>query len=142
LNQSVARLTAAAWNIHNYSSVLQEQLYETTSNQGKLSIDWTNCFRLFHETGILDKKKAGQQAAAFLNAFVDSCMEMAEYGLKKTGLRSVVLSGNLYEADWIAKMITRGLRDRGFEVLSSPDVPFDESPISIGQICYANSVRL
>jgi hydrogenase maturation protein HypF len=56
---------------------------------------------------------------------------------RQTGLRTAVLSGGVFQNQWLASALVRRLAGDGFEVHTNQKVPANDGGISYGQAAVA-----
>jgi hydrogenase maturation protein HypF len=90
---------------------------------------------------LLEARAAGTPTAILAARFQETIAAVtrefvAEVG-KTTGLHTVVLSGGVFQNQWLATNIVRRLTGDGFEVHTNRMVPANDGGISYGQAAVA-----
>jgi hydrogenase maturation protein HypF len=92
---------------------------------------------------VLQCVAAGESAASLAARFQQTVLSVTrgivqEVGLQ-TGLNTVVLSGGVFQNQWLATNLIRGLERDGFEVHTNHKVPANDGGISYGQAAVAGA---
>ena len=72
-------------------------------------------------------------AARFHNGLAKTIVEMADLCADASGPRTAALSGGVFQNRTLFEQVARGLRARGFTVLSQQQVPANDGGLSLGQ---------
>ena len=80
---------------------------------------------------------AEQLAARFQETIAAVTRELAAEIRTDTGLRTICLSGGVFQNQWLATALVRRLSDDGFEVHTNHRVPANDGGISYGQAAVA-----
>ncbi len=75
--------------------------------------------------------------ATMARVIVETCRHIAE----ETGLRTVALSGGVFQNRLLLAMVVPALRESGFDVLLHRQVPTNDGGLSLGQAVVANFVK-
>jgi len=81
-----------------------------------------------------------QMSARFHATMAQVIVEMCQRVAEGTGLRTVALSGGVFQNRRLLAAATAGLRERGFDVLTHRQVPTNDGGLSLGQAVIANHV--
>jgi len=76
-------------------------------------------------------------AAAFHEAVVEMAVDMATLISRDTGIRTVVLSGGVFQNRILIEMMPERLRRAGFRVLTHTLLPSNDGCVSLGQAVIA-----
>ncbi len=87
--------------------------------------------------GLADGKPAGHLAAAFHETIAEVTRELVAAAASETGLRTVCLSGGVFQNRRLASALLRRLAGDGFEVFINRQVPVNDGGISYGQAAVA-----
>jgi hydrogenase maturation protein HypF len=79
----------------------------------------------------------GECAAAFHNAVVSFSMEAAGRIARERGIRSVALSGGVFQNRFLLRSLVRALESDGLGVLLNKEVPANDGGVSVGQAAVA-----
>ncbi len=82
-------------------------------------------------------QSAGSLAARFQETIAAVTREICVEVRASAGLRSVVLSGGVFQNQWLATTLVRRLSGDGFEVYTNRQVPANDGGISYGQAAVA-----
>ncbi len=91
-------------------------------------------------TDIQQKTPAGIISAKFHNTIAHALSEMAKSARKKTGLKTVALSGGVFCNRYLTSILIKLLDKNSFRVLLNRDVPANDGGISLGQAAIASSL--
>ena len=90
---------------------------------------------------ILERVAAGEPAARLAARFQETVASVTRSFVREvsreTGLRTVVLSGGVFQNQWLAAKVVRDLSADGFEVHTNRLVPSNDGGISYGQAAVA-----
>lgn len=78
-------------------------------------------------------------AARFHRGVVALTADVCDHVRSRTGLRTVALSGGVFQNVWLAEASQRALQARGFHVLTHRRVPCNDGGISLGQAVVASA---
>jgi len=81
---------------------------------------------------------AGVCSARFHNTIVDITLLMCDNLKLKTGIKTVALSGGVFQNRFLLNAISRGLQRKGYDVLVHRQVPSNDGGIALGQVMAAN----
>lgn len=82
---------------------------------------------------ILAGKNAGVCSAKFHNTIVDFTLLMCDNLKLKTGIKTVALSGGVFQNRHLLNHISQGLRRKNYQVLVHRQVPSNDGGIALGQ---------
>jgi hydrogenase maturation protein HypF len=80
---------------------------------------------------------AGVIGARFHRAVADLICDLAE--VNATGLRTVALSGGVFQNALLLRLSIHGLQAKGFDVITHRHVPPNDGGIALGQLLVGNS---
>ncbi|HAD82709.1 MAG: carbamoyltransferase HypF [Candidatus Edwardsbacteria bacterium RIFOXYD12_FULL_50_11] len=83
---------------------------------------------------ILAGKNAGVCSAKFHNTIVDFTLLMCDNLRSKTGIKTVALSGGVFQNRFLLTAISQGLQRKGYDVLAHRQVPANDGGIALGQV--------
>jgi len=86
---------------------------------------------------IVDGEATPMIAAAFHEAVVEMAVDMATLISRDTGIRTVVLSGGVFQNRILIEMMPERLRRAGFRVLTHTLLPSNDGCVSLGQAVIA-----
>jgi hydrogenase maturation protein HypF len=90
---------------------------------------------------LLEARAAGSSAASLAGRFQKTIAEvtrqLCDEARKSTGLGIVVLSGGVFQNQWLSTSLVRNLARDGFEVHTNHQVPSNDGGISYGQAAVA-----
>ncbi|WP_299024697.1 carbamoyltransferase HypF [uncultured Thermanaerothrix sp.] len=78
-------------------------------------------------------------AARFHNSIVNLCVEAAQHIRQAEGLGRVVLSGGVWQNQFLLRRATRALEQAGFQVLTHHQVPTNDGGLALGQVMVTAS---
>ncbi len=87
--------------------------------------------------GVADGRPTGQLAAAFHETIAEVTCELVGAARAETGLRTVCLSGGVFQNRRLASTLLRRLARDGFDVFINRQVPVNDGGISYGQAAVA-----
>ncbi len=87
-----------------------------------------------------DMTKNGEYAAAFHNTFVDAIVKNTINISKATNIKTVTLSGGVFQNGIILSGIYKHLISNGFNVFLNSKCPINDGGLAIGQIWFGESV--
>jgi hydrogenase maturation protein HypF len=87
--------------------------------------------------GVSRGRSGSSLAAAFQATIADVTMAMLDDTRAATGLRTVCLSGGVFQNRWLASTLLRRLAANGFEPFTNRQVPVNDGGISYGQAAVA-----
>jgi hydrogenase maturation protein HypF len=91
---------------------------------------------------VIDDVKRGVPASAvstrFHSTMARMIVEMCRAISRDTGIKTVALSGGVFQNRLLFRLAIDGLREEGFEVLTHRLVPCNDGGISLGQAAIAN----
>ncbi|NLO89105.1 MAG: carbamoyltransferase HypF [Clostridia bacterium] len=73
----------------------------------------------------------------FHNSFIETIVDTVEKISRKTGIRTVALSGGVFHNEYILTRAISSLEERNYRVLTHTEVPFGDGGISLGQALVA-----
>jgi hydrogenase maturation protein HypF len=76
--------------------------------------------------------------ARFHRAVADLICDLAQ--LNDSGTRTVALSGGVFQNALLLRLAVRGLRAKGFDVITHRHVPPNDGGIALGQLLVGNAV--
>ncbi|HIJ84188.1 MAG TPA: hypothetical protein HPQ00_08290, partial [Magnetococcales bacterium] len=97
-------------------------------------IDWRETFRQFPEDRVFGPDEAALWAYVFHQAVAAAMLAMVEFGTKRTGLGTVVLSGGVFMNKILTQRLAGDLQDRGYRVFQHQRVPTGDAGIALGQV--------
>ncbi len=83
---------------------------------------------------ILAGKSAGVCSVKFHNTIVDFTLLMCDNLKLKTGIKTVALSGGVFQNRYLLKLISQELRRKNYQVLVHRQVPSNDGGIALGQV--------
>jgi hydrogenase maturation protein HypF len=91
------------------------------------------------------EESAAKISAKFHNSIIDAscnlvCRIRDKYNLNKVVINKVVLSGGVFENEYILKKIYINLIEKNFEVFYNHEIPTNDEGISFGQIHVASEI--
>ncbi len=90
---------------------------------------------------LYEDKNKKLQAAMFHNTFIDAVIENVLNISKKTGIKSVCLSGGVFQNEIVFKGIVSGLEKNGFEAYFNSQIPIGDGGIAFGQIWFVRPLH-
>lgn len=110
--------------------------YSINENEGMLEIGYEEIV-----SGILRDMKAGKTAsyisAKFHNSICESTIDCVCRIRSKYGINDVSLSGGVFENAYLLKTMRRGLKNQGFNIYFSMQIPTNDGGIAFGQAAAA-----
>ena len=79
-------------------------------------------------------------SAKFHNTIVNATVEMVCLISKRQGIEKVVLSGGVFQNEYLLKHLTQQLKNRQIDVYYNQQIPINDSGISIGQLAIADAL--
>jgi hydrogenase maturation protein HypF len=133
--QTAIRLEAAARR-HKPDGQTPLLPHHTEERNDMLWIDWTEAVVLLIEHAGDDGDTDAWAYAAHA-AIADAAVEMASYGLERTRLRTIVLSGGVFMNRILTDLLVPRLRSIGLTVLLHRATPPNDGGIALGQAIVA-----
>jgi hydrogenase maturation protein HypF len=130
--QAAIRLEAAAMRFH--ATPAKRVPYRTVERDGMFLVDWAEAFSDPPETPCADTP---EWAAAFHQSMAKACLDMVEYGLSRTAVRTVALSGGVFMNRLLNQILVPALTKKGVPVLMHRDTPPNDGGIALGQVVAA-----
>lgn len=119
--------------------VKESYLWDIKNDNGLLKIQYTSIIE-----GILKdlkKKEAiSKISSKFHNFLIESSCDLVCKLRKKEGINKVVLSGGVFENNYLLNGMYRKLINQGFEVYYNEKIPTNDEGISFGQLHIANAI--
>ena len=117
--------------------VREEYFFHTEKDLSPMTIDPTEIIR-----GIVRDQIGGASSSVISGKFHRTIarliIETCETIRSRVGLSRVVLSGGVFQNILLLSLVTRGLRDSGFDVYTHHLVPTNDGGISLGQAVIAH----
>ncbi|MCY6958054.1 carbamoyltransferase HypF [Clostridium brassicae] len=89
---------------------------------------------------IKENEEISDISSKFHNTIADITVEMACKLREDFKINEVVLSGGVFENEYLLKNTYRNLRDKGFLVFFNENIPTNDSGISLGQVAIADEI--
>ncbi len=86
---------------------------------------------------LCNKVESGLISHKFHNTIIDVCINMCQKISLTKGCNKVVLSGGVFQNDFLSSKLETQLTNKGFEVYAHNKVPANDAGISLGQIAIA-----
>jgi hydrogenase maturation protein HypF len=139
--QPAIRLEAAARRAEALRSRARPQPLPFSLREEKelLLVDWAPAFRLLHDPGV-DRGRVEQTALALHLGVAKAAVEMVEYGLSRSPLRRVGLSGGVFMNKILHRMLSAELGALGLDVLVHGQTPPNDGCIAFGQAVAAGRI--
>lgn len=99
---------------------------------GMMVIEWGSIFRIMSEREDLKERAAGY-ALAFHEAVSDAAFRMIEYGMARTSVRNVCISGGVFMNRILMKLLSEGLTSAEIDYYIQSAVPPNDGGIAVGQ---------
>ncbi|MDD2496483.1 MAG: Sua5/YciO/YrdC/YwlC family protein, partial [Tissierellia bacterium] len=80
-------------------------------------------------------------SSKFHNTIGNATVELVCKISKKYGIKQVVLSGGVFQNDYLLLYVSKKLKERGFSVYYNQQIPINDSGISVGQLAIADSIE-
>lgn len=132
--QPAIRLEAAARRCRETS--IPELPISVMEEDDKLLIDWNSAFAMLADTSVFTGRE-DVYALAVHHAVVQAAVEMAEYGLSNSSMRTIALSGGVFMNGILNDLLIPRLEELGLKVLVHHNVPPNDGCISLGQAVIA-----
>lgn len=110
---------------------------ESVDDTPKKVIDWTPLFRNFADLSWVKAEDVPALALAFHAKIADAVACLAHYGVSRTGVRDILLSGSLFMNGILLELVQGKLRSEGYRVYIHRNVPMDGSGLCVGQAWHA-----
>jgi hydrogenase maturation protein HypF len=110
--------------------------YDVREEDGRLIVDPSPAVRAL-AADALAGVPAGEAAAAFHNAVVAFCREAAGRVAAERGLRTVALSGGVFQNRLLFRRLAAALAEDGHRVIVNREVPVNDGGVSLGQAAVA-----
>ncbi|MDQ7798201.1 MAG: carbamoyltransferase HypF [Candidatus Edwardsbacteria bacterium] len=107
--------------------------FDLTEEKGMTLISIKRMWRQLTED-ILAGTNAGVCSAKFHNTIVDFTLLMCDNLRSKTGIKTVALSGGVFQNRFLLTAISQGLQRKGYDVLAHRQVPANDGGIALGQV--------
>jgi hydrogenase maturation protein HypF len=92
--------------------------------------------------GVADGSDRGRLAARFQSTIAEVTRELCREVAASTGLRTVCLSGGVFQNQWLTTTLLRALSGDGLEVHVNERVPVNDGGISYGQAAVAAAIMM
>jgi hydrogenase maturation protein HypF len=115
--------------------------FEAVEAGGRLTVDPATIIRAVVED-VRRKVPAGEVSAAFHNTVVEFAAAVAAMLAARTGLRTVALSGGVFQNRLLLTKLTHALARAGFRVLLHREVPTNDGGVSLGQAIVASELAI
>lgn len=79
-------------------------------------------------------------SAKFHNSLVYSTCDLVCILGKKEGIRKVVLSGGVFENEYLLGLLNMNLIKKGFQVFYNKEIPTNDGGLSFGQLNIASEI--
>ena len=89
------------------------------------------------EAMLADKKSRAEKARCFHLTLANGLLDMAIHCTGASGIRTVALSGGVFQNTLLLKMTRDLLQENGFQVLHHVQVPANDGGLSLGQAALA-----
>lgn len=117
----------------------ESYLWTVEESEGILEIRYKDIIE-----SILKDVKRKESAAKISVKFHNSLAEAACYVVsklrEKEGINKVVLSGGVFENEYLLKRVCKNLRSKGFQVFYNKQIPINDGGISYGQLHAASAI--
>ncbi len=80
-------------------------------------------------------------SSKFHNTIGSATVELVCKISKRYKIKQVVLSGGVFQNDYLLLYVSKELRERGFTVYYNQQIPINDSGISVGQLVIADSIE-
>jgi hydrogenase maturation protein HypF len=114
--------------------------FTSHEDDGQLRIDWAPSFSGI-PAPIRDRGLAANLAMGFHEAVVNAALHMVEFGLGKTSVRRIGLSGGVFMNRILNEQLGLRLRGMGLELLRHKVIPPNDGGIAFGQAVLASYRR-
>jgi hydrogenase maturation protein HypF len=84
-----------------------------------------------------NNERVSKISAKFHNTLVEASFDLVSRLREKEGLNKVVLSGGVFENQYLLKRMKNTLKNKGFEVFHNKQIPINDGGISFGQLYAA-----
>jgi len=109
-------------------------------------IDYTNGLYIVNQrqmfleivTDIKNRVPVSEISAKFHRGVADMILNVCGFILRETGLKTVVLSGGVFQNRLLLRTTVGLLKNAGFDVLTHKEVPTNDGGVSLGQAAIAN----
>jgi hydrogenase maturation protein HypF len=122
-----------------YSEVYESYPWDIKEKNGVLNIEYKDIIE-----GILKdiKKKelVSKISSKFHNSLIEASCNLVCKLREKEGINNVVLSGGVFENQYLLKGIYNNLINQGFKVFYNERIPTNDEGISFGQLHVANEI--
>ncbi|MBM4144303.1 MAG: carbamoyltransferase HypF [Lentisphaerae bacterium] len=136
--QTAIRLEAAARR-HREGARAPALPWRAEEREGTLWIDWRETFAMLFDRAARIADEAEAWAWAAHAAIADAAAGMAAYGVERTGLKEVALSGGVFMNRILTDLLSARLEKTGLTALLHRDVPPNDGGIALGQAVVAGS---
>lgn len=121
------------------AEVEESYLYKIKDENGILSIQYKDIIE-----GILkdikEKETVSRISCKFHNSLIEASCNLALKLREKENINKVVLSGGVFDNQYLLNGIYRNLTKQGFKVFYNEQIPTNDEGISFGQIHVANAI--
>jgi hydrogenase maturation protein HypF len=121
------------------SDIQQGYPYHIACKQGVYSIDYKHFIQGVMED-VLSNKAHSIISAKFHNTLAYASCALACKLRQTEGINTIVLSGGVFENDYLLKKLYDCLTLEGFEVFYNHQIPINDGGISFGQLNIANAI--
>ncbi|MFA7138933.1 MAG: hypothetical protein WC151_10485 [Bacteroidales bacterium] len=111
-------------------------------------INKDNTFQIDYDSiiqGVLrdiEKKiPASNISAKFHNTICNATVDLVCRISKKYNIKSVVLSGGVFQNNYLLLHVLERLKEKGFTVYYNQQIPINDSGISVGQLAIADAIE-
>ena len=132
--QSAIRLEACARRAAGRPDRFPAAPFAAVERDGLLEVDWSELFRFAAE---LPPGPPEPLAFAFHEAVAEAAARMAEYGIARTGVREVVVSGGVFMNRLLNEQLFPRLGKLGAKTSNPWKVPPNDGGIALGQAVIA-----
>ncbi|MDD4780869.1 MAG: carbamoyltransferase HypF, partial [Tissierellia bacterium] len=80
-------------------------------------------------------------SSKFHNTIGNATVELVCKISKRYEIKQVVLSGGVFQNDYLLLYVSKKLKERGFSVYYNQQIPINDSGISVGQLAIADSIE-
>jgi hydrogenase maturation protein HypF len=110
--------------------------YDVRSDGGRLVVDAAPAVRALAADALAGVAPS-ECAAAFHNTVVSFCVEAAGAVARERGIKTIALSGGVFQNRFLLRSLDRALESRGLRVLLNREVPANDGGVSLGQAVVA-----
>lgn len=142
LRQCISYEAQAAIELENIidSKIKSGYSYLINENSEMLTIDYKKIIMCVLED-IEKNVDPSTISAKFHNTIGNITVEMVRNISRKNSIKQVVLSGGVFENNYLLKYVVHKLSELGFNVYFNQQIPTNDSGISVGQLAIADAME-